>query len=132
MYAAEFGTGQVFLSMLWFFLFITWFWLLITVCSDLFRSRDLSGWAKAGWAIFVILLPYIGVFAYLALRGHKIGEHALEDSARQDEAFRTAVRQANSTAPTEVDQLTQLASLRQQGVIDDDEFERMKARVSPA
>jgi hypothetical protein len=131
-YAAEFGTGQVFLSMLWFFLFVTWFWLLITVCSDLFRSGDLSGWAKAGWAIFVVFLPYIGVFSYLALRGHKIGEHALEDSARQDEAFRAAVRSAGGGAPTEVDQLTQLASLKAQGVIDDDEFERMKARVALA
>src|ERR671916_764206 len=64
-FAAEFGTGQVFLSMLWFFLFVTWFWLLITVCSDLFRSQDLSGWGKAAWAVFVIFMPYLGVFAYL-------------------------------------------------------------------
>ena len=128
MFAAEFGTGQVFLSMLWFFLFVTWFWLLITVCSDLFRSRDLSGLAKAGWALFVVFLPYLGVFSYLALRGHKIGEHALQDAQRQDEAFRTAVRSAAS--PTEADQLTQLASLKQQGVIDDAEFQRMKARVA--
>jgi hypothetical protein len=130
MLAAEFGTGQVFLSMLWFFLFITWFWLLITVCSDLFRSRDLSGWAKAAWAVFVVFLPYLGVFAYLAIRGHKIGEHALHDAQVRDEAFRTAVRDA--AAPTEADQLTQLATLKQQGVIDDDEFQRMKARVATA
>ena len=130
MLAAEFGTGQVFLSMLWFFLFITWFWLLITVCSDLFRSQDLSGWAKAAWAVFVVFLPYLGVFSYLAIRGNKIGEHALQDAQRQDEAFRTAVRSA--AAPTEVDQLAQLASLKQQGVIDDAEFQRMKARVATA
>jgi hypothetical protein len=132
MFAAEFGTGQVFLSMLWFFLFITWFWLLITVCSDLFRSRDLSGWAKAAWAVFVVFLPYIGVFSYLALRGHKIGEHALQDAQAQDEAFRSAVRSAAGGAPTEADQLTQLSSLKQQGVIDDAEFQRMKARVATA
>jgi Short C-terminal domain/Phospholipase_D-nuclease N-terminal len=130
MLAAEFGTGQVFVSMLWFFLFVIWFWLLITVCSDLFRSRDLSGWAKAAWVVFVVFLPYLGVFAYLAVRGHKIGEHALQDAQRQDAAFRAAVRDA--AAPTEADQLTQLASLKQQGVIDDAEFERMKARVATA
>jgi hypothetical protein len=128
MFAAEFGTGQVFLSMLWFFLFITWFWLLITVCSDLFRSRDLSGWGKAAWAVFVVFLPYLGVFSYLAVRGHKMGEHALQDAQRRDEAFRSAVRSA--AAPSETDQLTQLASLKQQGVIDDAEFQRMKARVA--
>jgi hypothetical protein len=127
-YAAEFGTGQVFVSMLWFFLFITWFWLLITVCSDLFRSRDLSGWAKVAWATFVIFLPYLGVLTYLGLRGNKIAEHGLEASQRQEEAFRSAVRSAS--APSEVDQLTQLASLKEQGVIDEAEFQRMKARVA--
>ena len=73
---AEFGTGQVFWSMLWFFLCFIWIWLLIVVFGDIFRSRDLSGWAKALWTIFVIFLPYLGVFVYLIARGHKMGEHA--------------------------------------------------------
>ena len=59
--ASDFGTGQVFLSMLWFFLFFIWIWLLIVVFSDLFRSHDLSGWAKAFWVIGIIILPYLGV-----------------------------------------------------------------------
>ena len=79
--AAEFGTGQVFLSMLWFFLFFIWIWILITVFADLFRSHDLSGWAKAAWVIFVIILPYLGVFVYLIARGHKMHEHAAERRA---------------------------------------------------
>src|SRR5262249_12466353 len=62
MLASEFGTGQVFWSMLWFFLFFIWIWILIMVFADLFRSHDLSGWAKAAWVIFVIILPYLGVF----------------------------------------------------------------------
>ena len=65
---ATFGTGQVFWSMLWFFLFFIWIWLLIVVFSDIFRSQDLSGWAKALWTIFVIFLPYLGVFVYLIAR----------------------------------------------------------------
>ena len=65
---AEFGTGQVFLSMLYFFLFIIWIWLLIVVFSDIFRSDDLAGWAKALWVIFVIVVPYFGVFVYLIAR----------------------------------------------------------------
>ena len=65
---ATFGTGQVFWSMLWFFLFFIWIWLLIVVFSDIFRSHDLSGWAKALWTIFVIFLPYLGVFVYLIAR----------------------------------------------------------------
>jgi len=66
---AEFGTGQVLWSMLWFFLFFIWIWLLIVVFADIFRSADLSGWGKALWTIFVILLPYLGVFVYLIARG---------------------------------------------------------------
>ena len=74
--AAEFGSGQVFWSMLWFFMFFIWIWLLIIVFSDIFRSQDLSGWGKALWSIFVIVLPYLGVFVYLIARGHKMNEHA--------------------------------------------------------
>ena len=62
---ADFGTGQVFLSMLYFFLFFIWIWLLIVVFGDIFRSDDLGGWGKALWVIFVIVVPYFGVFIYL-------------------------------------------------------------------
>src|SRR5688572_23066095 len=85
--AAEWGTGQVFWSMMWFFLFFIWIWLLIVVFGDIFRSPDLSGWGKALWTIFVILVPYLGVFVYLIARGHKMGEHAAEAARQQDEAF---------------------------------------------
>ena len=70
--ASDFGTGQVFLSMLYFFLFFIWIWLLIIVFSDIFRSHDLGGLAKAIWVIFVIVLPYFGVLVYLIARGHKM------------------------------------------------------------
>jgi hypothetical protein len=130
MFAAEFGTGQVFLSMLYFFLFIIWIWLLISIFSDIIRSEDLSGWAKAAWSIFVIVLPYLGVFVYLIARGHKMGEHAAEQARRQDQAFRSYVKEAAATPASEVDQLSKLASLRAEGVITDDEFERMKAKVT--
>jgi ABC-type transport system involved in cytochrome bd biosynthesis fused ATPase/permease subunit len=130
MFAAEFGTGQVFLSMLYFFLFIIWIWLLISIFSDIIRSEDLSGWAKAAWSIFVIVLPYLGVFVYLIARGHKMGEHAAAQARRQDEAFRSYVKEAAATPASEVDQLSKLASLRAEGVITDEEFERMKAKVT--
>ena len=67
--AAEWGTGQVFWSMIWFFLFFIWIYLLIMVFADIFRSHDLSGIVKAIWIIFVIFLPYLGVFVYLIARG---------------------------------------------------------------
>jgi type VI protein secretion system component VasK len=132
MLIAEFGTGEVFLSMIWFFLFFIWVWLVITVFADVFRSRDLSGWSKALWSVFIIVLPYLGVFVYLIARGRKMGEHAREDAENRDEAFRRSVQDAVATPATSVDQLERLASLRSQGVIDEAEFVRMKAQCTGA
>ena len=72
MLLAEFGTGQVFWSMLWFFLFFIWIWLLISLFGDIFRSKDLSGGAKALWTIFIIILPFLGVLVYLIVRGNSM------------------------------------------------------------
>jgi hypothetical protein len=128
---SDFGTGQVFLSMLWFFLFFIWIWILITVFIDLFRSHDLSGWAKAAWAIFVIILPYLGVLVYLIARGHKMAEHAQQDAQNQQAAFSAAVRQAAGSGGggSTADELARLADLKKQGVIDDAEFEMLKQKA---
>ena len=128
---SSFGTGQVFLSFLWFFLFFIWIWLLIVVFSDIFRSHDLNGWAKALWTIFIIVLPYLGVFVYLIARGSKMSQHAASDRASADIQARKYIQSAVTTTPAE--ELARLADLKAQGVIDDDEFQRLKAQVvSPA
>ena len=128
MVAAEWGTGQVFWSFLWFFLFFIWLWLLIVVFSDIFRSKDLGGWAKAIWTIFVIILPYLGVFVYLIARGHKMGQHAVEDAQAQDAAFRQYVQQV-APASSRADELTKLAALKANGTISDAEYEQLKAKA---
>jgi hypothetical protein len=127
--ASEFGTGQVFLSMLWFFLFFIWIWLLIAVFGDIFRSHDLGGFAKFVWIFFVIVVPYFGVFVYLIARGHKMHEHALEAAQAQDAAQRAYIQQAAGTGASSADELARLADLKAQGVIDDAEFTRLKAKV---
>jgi hypothetical protein len=129
MLADDFGSGQVLWSLLWFFLFFIWIWLLITVFADIFRSRDLSGWAKALWTIFVIFLPYLGVFVYLIARGHKMHEHAMQAARAQDAAAREYIRDAAGTAGSPADELARLADLKDRGVIDDAEFQRLKAKV---
>jgi ABC-type multidrug transport system fused ATPase/permease subunit len=128
-FAAEWGTGQVFWSFLWFFLFFIWIWLLIIVFSDIFRSRDLSGWAKALWVIFVIILPYLGVFVYLIARGHKMQEHAAQAAQAQDAAMRQYVQSAVQDGSSTADELAKLADLKAKGVIDDAEFQRLKAQA---
>ncbi len=128
--AAQFGTGQVLWSMIWFFLFFIWVWLLIVVFSDIFRSRDLSGWGKALWTIFVIVLPYLGVFGYLVARGHKMHEHAEEAAQEQDEAMRKYVRSVTSSnGHGTADELTRLADLRDKGAISEAEYQQGKTKV---
>jgi hypothetical protein len=127
--ADEFGTGQVFWSMLWFFLFFIWIWLLIAVFADIFRSHDMGGFAKAVWVIFVIVIPYLGVFVYLIARGHKMHEHAMEAAQQQDAAARAYIQQAAGTSPSTADELSRLADLKAQGVIDEAEFQRLKAKA---
>src|SRR5262245_50602416 len=97
--------------MLWFFLFFIWIWLLITVFADLFRSHDLSGWGKAGWAIFVIVVPLLGVLFYLIFRGHSMQERQQQDAAQQEQAFRSYVQEAASPSSA-ADELVKLADLR--------------------
>ena len=125
---ADFGSGQVFWSMLWFFLFFIWIWLLIIVFSDIFRSHDLSGWGKALWTIFVIIVPYLGVFVYLIARGHKMQEHALQQAQQQDAATRQYVQTVASSGGS-ADEIARLADLRDKGVISDAEFQQAKAKA---
>jgi hypothetical protein len=128
MVVAEFGTGQVFWSMLWFFAFVIWIWLLFAIFGDLFRSRDLSGWGKALWMIFIIFLPFLGVFVYLITRGKKMEEHAAQDAAQQDAAMRSYVQQVTSTSGP-ADEIARLVDLRDRGVISEDEFQQGKAKA---
>ena len=125
--AEEFGTGQVFWSFLWFFLWVIWIWMLIAIFADIFRSDDLSGWGKALWSIFVIVLPYLGVFVYLIARGHKMGEHAAAAAQQQDAAFRQYVQQAAPTSTA--DELKKLADLKASGAITDEEYQQLKAKA---
>ena len=118
-----------FLTMLYFFLFIIWIWLLIMVFMDIFRSHDMGGFAKALWVIFVIVLPFLGVFVYLIARGGKMQERAAQQAAEQQKQFDAYVKQAAGTADTTADQLSKLADLKSQGVITDAEFDAQKSKI---
>lgn len=129
MLGAEFGSGQVLWSLVWFVMFFIWIWILITVFADIFASHDLSGWAKAIWVIFVAFVPYLGVFVYLIARGHKMSEHAMEAAKAQDDAQRKYIQQAVGSTASPADELHRLADLKDKGVIDDAEFQKLKAKV---
>jgi hypothetical protein len=121
---------NVFWTIFEFFLWVIWFWILITVFIDIFRSRDLSGWGKALWFLFVLLIPLIGVLVYLIVRGSSMHERQARDMQQQDAEARRYIQQAAAEAPASTaDQLTKLADLRDRGVISAEEFEREKAKV---
>jgi hypothetical protein len=120
-----------FWTILEIFLWVLWIWVLIYVFIDIFRSRDLSGWAKALWFIFVLFIPLIGVLVYLIARGDSMHERAAQDARQEDQEVRRYIQDA-AGAPSTADQLTKLADLRDRGVITADEFEREKAKVLAA
>ena len=130
MLASSYPILDAFLTMLYFFLFIIWIWLLIMVFMDVFRSHDMGGWAKALWVIFIIVLPFLGVFVYLIARGGKMHERAADQAAQQQKAFDQYVKQAAGTpGESSADQLHKLADLKTQGVLTDAEFEAQKAKI---
>ena len=121
---------NVFWTIFEIFLWVIWFWILITVFIDIFRSHDLSGWAKALWFLFVLFIPLIGVLVYLIVRGSSMHERQARDMQQQDAEARRYIQQAAAEAPASTaDQLTKLADLRDRGVISAEEFEREKAKV---
>jgi type VI protein secretion system component VasK len=119
---------NIFWSMFIFFLWILWIWILIWIIIDIFRSHDLSGWAKALWFLFILFIPLVGVLVYLIARGHKMHEHAVQQAQQQDQEFRAYVQDA-AGSQSSADQLAKLADLRDRGVISAEEFEREKAKV---
>src|ERR1700733_8009634 len=129
MIASSYPVLDAFLTMLYFFLFIIWIWLLITVFMDIFRSQDMGGVAKALWVIFVIIIPFLGVFVYLIARGGKMHERAAAAAAEHQRQFDSYVRQAAGTEGADTaTQLSKLADLKTQGVITDAEFDTQKAK----
>jgi hypothetical protein len=127
MLAYTYPLADLFGTMLGFFVLIIWLWLLIAVFSDIFRSHDMGGGAKAVWVIFVIILPFLGILVYLIARGGKMHERAEAQMAEQQKAFNSAVKEAAGTNPA--DELSKLVDLKNSGALTDAEFEAQKAKL---
>ena len=125
---AEWQVGQVLWSTIWITLFFLWILLVIRVFADIFRSRDMGGVMKVLWMVFVVATPYLGVFAYVIVRGRSMTDRDVEAAQAQDAALQSYIRQAAGTGGR-VAELERLAALRAQGAIDDAEFERLKAEA---
>jgi type VI protein secretion system component VasK len=128
MAAFDYPLNGVFWTMMVFFLWIIWLMLLFRVFGDIFRSDDLGGGGKTVWLIFVVVLPFFGLFVYLIARGKDMGQREIDHARAQQQEFDSYVRDV--AAPTSsADELTKLADLHTKGVISDAEFQQQKAKL---
>jgi hypothetical protein len=124
--AYDFPVLSLFLSMIWLFLWIAWLFLVFRTVVDIFRSHDLGGPAKAIWLLLVAVLPYLGVFIYVVVRGRDMSAREVQRAEANQEELRTYVRNVAGTRST-ADELTKLAELRNSGVLTDAEFAQQKS-----
>jgi hypothetical protein len=125
---AEIDFWEALLLTLQIFFFVIWIWILITILTDLFRDHELSGWAKAAWVLFLVLIPFLTALIYLIARGEGMRERGLRAQAETKEHFDAYVReQAHGGSPAE--ELHKLNELREKGAISDAEFEKAKAKI---
>ena len=121
---------DLFWATLWFFLFFAWIWLVITIFGDIFRSRDLSGWAKALWTLFVVFIPWLGVLIYLIVRGKSMEDRSMQAAAEQETVTRQYVQAvASDDGASSADEIAKLAALRNSGSLTQDEFDAQKAKI---
>ena len=127
MLLADFTFGQALLTVLEIFLFIAWFWILITIVGDLFRDHTISGWAKAGWVLLVVVFPLIGTLIYLIARGTGMRERAIAEQTEMKRQLDSYVRETAGSSPA--DELHKLSDLKQRGELSEAEFEQAKAKL---
>ena len=129
MLAYDYPLLGLFWTFLWFFIWIAWIVLLFRVFADLFRNHEMSGWGKALWSIFVILVPFLGVLVYLIAHGHDMQTRDIETAKAQELAFQDYVRTTAASGGSTAEELAKLADLRDRNVISAAEFETQKAKL---
>ncbi len=118
---------DLFWTMFIFFCWILWFWLLFRVYADLFSRRDIGGWAKTGWVLFTLVLPFLGVFVYLVTQGRSMAERAERAVERQQAAADAYIRSVAADAGSV--QSAKARDLLDSGAVTRDEYERLVPKV---
>ncbi|MCI0385948.1 SHOCT domain-containing protein [Streptomyces sp. CNQ085] len=132
--AYDYPVLGAFLTFLWFFLWVVWLILLFKVITDVFRDHELSGWGKAGWLVFVVALPYVGVLVYLVARGQGMSERETRRARTEREVFDAYIRETAGTGTgtggaTGADQLARLSELKAKGDLTEGEYQRAKEKI---
>ncbi|MFJ9416982.1 SHOCT domain-containing protein [Streptomyces sp. NPDC101227] len=128
--AYDYPVLGAFWTVMWIFLWVLWLMVLFRVIVDIFRDHALNGWAKAGWLIFVIFLPFLGVLVYVVARGKDMGKREAEQAVHQQEAVDAYIRKAaGGGGASHADELAKLADLKTKGAISEEEFQKAKAKI---
>ncbi|MET1037071.1 MAG: SHOCT domain-containing protein [Aeromicrobium sp.] len=121
------GFWDIIISTFWFMLLVAWFWMVIHVLADMFRDRELSGWAKALWALFIVVIPWLGVLVYLLTRGASMNERERERVLERQAMMRGYAQPSGGANLS--GELRALAELRDSGVLTLAEYEQAKAKA---
>ena len=119
---------NIFLTTMYFFIWVMWFFLIFRIATDIFRDDSLNGWGKTGWLVLVLILPFIGILIYLIARGSGMGRRDAAQRKASEDSFRSYVQEAATPVDT-AGQLGKLAELHDKGVLTDAEFAAQKAKV---
>ena len=128
MFIADFTFGDALLTVLEIFFFVLYFWILITIFADLFRDHEMSGWAKAGWILFLFFIPFLGMLVYFIARGQGMRDRAIKEQADMRKHMDSYVRETAATGSA-ADELAKLSDLKDKGAISQEEFDRAKAKL---
>ena len=129
--AADYPFLDVFWTMILFFTWVIWIWMIVVIFTDVFRRRDIGGWTKALWVVFMILLPFLGVLVYLIAQHDGIAQRNAERAQAMQQQFDDQVRAAAASAGPAAE-IEKAAKLRDQGTISAPEFEALKAKALAA
>jgi Short C-terminal domain/Phospholipase_D-nuclease N-terminal len=129
LFAADYPFLDVFWTMLIFFFWVIWIWILVTVLIDVFRRHDIGGWSKALWCIFMIVLPYLGVFVYLISQGKGMAERRADEIRSSQASFDSYVRDVATSESSPTDQIHKAKELLDSGAIDQAEFDSLKRKA---
>ena len=124
---ADIDFGEALLLTLQIFFFVVWIWILITILSDLFRDHEISGWSKAAWVLFLVLIPFLAALVYLIARGSGMRDRAIKAQADAKQQMDTYIREQAHVSPA--DELHKLQELKEKGALSDEEFDKAKAKL---
>lgn len=125
---ADVSFGELLLVALEVFFFVIWIWILITILTDLFRDHEMSGWGKAAWCLFLVIIPFLASLIYLIARGNGMRDRTIKAQADAKKHFDEYVQQ-QAHAGSSADELHKLSELKAKGDLSQEEFDQAKAKL---